>query len=105
METITFETLPKAVTTLIQGVEELKDLIRSQADRQKSETFLKIHQAAEFLGLTIPTLYSKVSRKLIPYMKQNGRLYFSTDELKAYLKAGRRATAQEMKDNANEYLK
>lgn len=93
------------ITTKLESIENLLlDLKHPLPGNPEAERILNIKEAAGFLGLTVPTLYTKVSKNEIPFMKRSGRLYFSTDELKAYLKAGRRATRQEMKDNAHEYL-
>ena len=50
------------------------------------EALLTIEQAAELLHLTKPTLYSKVSKGEIPFMKGSKRLYFSKADLIQYLK-------------------
>jgi len=76
----------------------------SEANAPQSE-LLTIEQAAEFLHLSKATMYSKVSRKQIKFMKPSGkRLYFLRESLLEYVKAGRCETAQEMADNAHEYL-
>jgi excisionase family DNA binding protein len=54
------------------------------------EQLLTIQEAAEFLSLTVPTMYSKVSKNELPVMKRSKRLYFSKNELLEYLKAGRK---------------
>lgn len=48
--------------------------------------------AAEFLHLTIPTIYSKVSKGELPVCKAPGskRLFFFEHDLISYLKSGRK---------------
>jgi len=72
-----------------------------------SEQFLNIEQASLFLSLSKATLYAKVSRGVIPFSKPQGtkRLYFSENELREYLKTGRKKTNQEIEEEAEEYLK
>lgn len=91
MEQITFEQLPKAVEFLIAQVGELEKLIRANNDSaiQAPDTFLNIQDAALYLGLTVPTIYRKVSSRCIPSMKRGKRLYFSTEDLKAYIQGGK----------------
>lgn len=67
--------------------------------------FLTVQQAADFLDLTPPTIYSKVSRGELPFMKRSKRLYFSKEELKTYIKAGREKTNDEVLAEAETYLK
>lgn len=49
----------------------------------QTEQLLTIQEAAEFLSLTVPTLYSKVSRGELPVMKRSKRLYFSKADRKS----------------------
>ena len=65
---------------------------------------LTIEQAAEFLSLTKPTIYSLVSRGKISSMKRSKRLYFSREDLISYVKQGRRETNAEIASKADEYL-
>lgn len=68
------------------------------------EQLLTIQEAAEFLRLTVPTMYSKVSKGELPVMKRGKRLYFSRTELLDYLKAGRKKTNTEIEKEAKAYL-
>ena len=54
--------------------------------------------------LTKPTLYSKVSKGEIPFMKGSKRLYFSREELLNYIKEGKRMTHNEVKNNVSDFL-
>ncbi len=68
------------------------------------EQLLTIQEAAEFLSLTVPTMYSKVSKGELPVMKRSKRLYFSRTELLEYLKQGRKKTNVEIEQEAEAYL-
>ena len=106
-QVLTFEQLPEAVTILTKKVSELTRLIvekQAQTPTDEPERFLNIEEAADFLRLAIPTVYSKVSRGELPVMKQGKRLYFSRAELLDYLKAGRKKTNAEIEQDAESYL-
>ena len=108
MEHLTLEGLPKAVTKLTYEVSELKRLLiekQEQAPKEQAEQFLTIQEASDFLKLSVPTLYSKVSKNEIPYMKRSKRLYFSLTELMEYLKQGRKNSNAEIEQEAVSYLK
>lgn len=95
----TFEELPQAISTLHEKVDCIKDLLlenRLQNPQRPRDDFLTIGQAAEFLSLSVPTLYTKVSRKEIPVNKRGKRLYFSTVELSQRVKSGRKKTTEEI---------
>ena len=69
------------------------------------EKLLTIQEAAKFLNLTVPTIYSKVSKGELPVMKRSKRLYFSSSELMDYLKKGRKKSKAEIEAAAEDYLK
>ena len=76
----------------------------SKAPTNQPEQLLTIQEAAEFLSLTVPTMYSKVSKGELPVMKRSKRLYFSRTELLEYLKAGRKKSNAEIEQEAKAYL-
>lgn len=75
-----------------------------QASTEPQDELLTIQQASELLNLSVPTLYSKVSKREISSMKRSKRLYFSRTELIEYLKAGKRKTSEELEAEADAYL-
>lgn len=97
--------------------EQLSNLIQSSVRKVLKETppqtveptdqpeqLLTIQEAAEFLSLTVPTMYSKVSKGELPVMKRSKRLYFSRTELLEYLKDGRKKSNAEIEQEAKAYL-
>lgn len=70
----------------------------------KQERLLTIHEASEFLNLTVATIYCKVSKRELPFMKRSKRLYFSSSELLEYLKQGREKSNSEIEAEAKEFL-
>lgn len=76
----------------------------SKPPTDQPEQLLTIQKAAEFLSLTVPTMYSKVSKGELPVMKRGKRLYFSRTELLDYLKDGRKKSNAEIEAAAEAYL-
>ncbi len=104
---LTFDKLTEAVTMLTKEVGELKRLLiekQEQTPTDQPEQLLTIQEAAEFLRLSVPTLYSKVSKGELPVMKRGKRLYFSRAELLEYVKAGRKKSNAEIEQEAKAYL-
>lgn len=102
---LTFEQLPEAVTNLTKEVSALKELLISKEQQtEQPEQFLTIQQAAEFLNLSVATIYSKVSKRELPVMKRSKRLYFSLTELTEYLKNGKKKSFAEIEAEAELYL-
>lgn len=106
IENLTFENLPTQVSKLSLKLDNIEKLLLQQTDKptEPQDKFLTIQQASKFLNLTVPTIYSKVSRRQIPFMKRGKRLYFSQLELIDYVKSGRIKTNAEIEAEAESYL-
>ncbi len=95
---------PPELENLIEN--SLRKILLSQYTTQQPEPdqLLTINQAGQFLTLSVPTLYSLVSRAQIPVSKRGKRLYFSKQELTDWIKAGRKKTVAEIEIQANAFL-
>lgn len=72
----------------LRSIEEL--LLRVHGDETqaiKSETYLKIDGAAEFLSTTPNALRVMVSKNKIPYLKKMGKLFFRKSDLIQWLES------------------
>lgn len=97
MTNVSFENLPQAVSLLLEKVETLEQLLKSQQNPGSlSDKPMTISQAAEFVNLTVPTLYGFVSKRTIPFSKVGKRLYFSENELTSWIQNGRQQTRDEL---------
>ena len=85
---ITFEGLPMAVSTLVEDVRQIKALLLENSTKEEGVSILTMEETSEFLHVKKPTLYSYVSKGLIPHHKRAGRLYFLKNELIDWVKAG-----------------
>lgn len=104
---ISFDQLPTAVNQLSEKLENIERLLIEKQARpltEQSEKLLTINEAAQFLNLTVPTIYSKVSKGELPVMKRSKRLYFSSIQLMEYIKEGSVKSNAEIEKAANEYL-
>lgn len=107
MKTVTFEDLPRMVGELIEKIDRLENSLQEHKLRdaaQPTDKLLSVKEAADFLNLAVPTVYSMVSKGDLPHMKRSKRLYFDRDELMAYLKEGRQQTNEEIEENALDCL-
>ncbi len=84
--------LYKSLTSQLVRVEEVNS----------THKLLSVKETACFLRLTVPTVYSKVSRGELPAMKQGNRLNFSLSEL---LQSGKKKSNTEIQAEAEAYLK
>lgn len=104
MTELTFDKLPQAVAQLMDDVGLIKQLLTEKGNNSQltGDQLLTIQEAAQVLHLSVPTIYGLVHRKEIPVCKKGKRLYFSKDELTAYIKSGRKKTKSEIESEAEQ---
>jgi excisionase family DNA binding protein len=99
-----FESLHKRLDDIESSLSEIKELLKKQKITDEKDEIITVTKAAELLNLSIPTIYSKVSKGDLPFMKRSKRLYFSRDDLFNYLKQGRKKSNSEIEAEAKHYL-
>ena len=85
-------------------LEKVLKAIGVQTNGMNHDHPMDIKQAAEYLGVTVPTMYSKVAKCELPHSKRGNKLYFFKSELQNYIKEGRVSTSQEIEAKAQSYL-
>lgn len=88
---------------------EIEDFFTNQPavkhlQQNPPDKFLTIHEAADFLHLSINTIYGLTSRQVIPFMKTGKKLIFLEKDLIAYIKNTRQKTVAEIESDANAFL-
>jgi excisionase family DNA binding protein len=75
----TLELLPDEVYALRQDVKSIMNFLMEHGNLShnnlQTEKFLTVPEAAKFLGLANQTIYGLISRKQIPCMKRQKRVY------------------------------
>jgi excisionase family DNA binding protein len=96
---------PTELEVLIENSVRKALSIEAKKNQQpKEDELLTVEQAAEFLSLSKPTVYSLISKKELPFMKRSKRCYFSKVELTKYIKDGRKKTNSEIEFETDAYL-
>jgi excisionase family DNA binding protein len=93
-----FETIEARLSNIETLLLDIKHQPKWDESEKLQEKLLSVQEAAEFLHLSVPTIYSKVSRGELPVMKRSKRLYFSRNELLKYVKEGRKKTIDEIEE-------
>ena len=75
------EIIESAVKNAIEKIPQLPT-------REEPEKPLTIPEAAEYLSLSVPTIYTLISKGHLPAKKRSKRVYFFASDLNNYLKAG-----------------
>ena len=108
-ETITLETMPKAMAYLITKVEALEKALleKDNASAAPMDRWLNIDELKAYLPdhPTKATIYGWVSRREIPYHKGGKKLRFLQSDIDKWLSNGKRKSESELRDEANKYLK
>jgi excisionase family DNA binding protein len=102
--TITQITPPELEVLIEVTLRKVLSHAKLQNQQQPKDELLTVQDTANFLSLSVPTVYSLISRGEIPVMKRSKRCYFSRVELINYLKEGRKKTLSEIAVERDEYL-
>ena len=98
METVlTFDQIPAALSLLLREVNSIKLAFQAEPT-EPADQLMTVDQAAKFLTLAKPTIYAMLSRGELPNLKRGKRVYFQKSDLLNYLKAGRRKSYQQLRD-------
>jgi excisionase family DNA binding protein len=65
---------------------------------------MNVQQVAEYLTLSVQTIYGLVHKMEIPNAKRGKRLYFKRSEIDDWISQSRRKTIAEIHQEADEYL-
>ena len=68
----------------------------------ETDCLLKPAEAADYLGLTLATIYTKASRRQLPTVKVGRSLRFRRSDLERIVKAGLRPALRPLHDGAEE---
>ena len=102
---LTLEELIEAMTIAMTKVIDEKFASKVlQKDNENDIHYLTINEAAEYISLSLPTIYGMTSRKEIPHIKKGKRLYFIKKDLNEFLENGRNKTKYEIFDNATKSI-
>ena len=100
-----FELIEARLNNIETLLLDLKHEPKEQGVQPETDELLTVQDTAKFLRLSVPTVYTLISKGELPVMKRSKRCYFSKVELINYLKQGRKKTLAEIASEAEEYCK
>jgi excisionase family DNA binding protein len=98
-----FETIDARLTNIESLILSIKH--QSTQETPEKDELLTVQETAKFLHLSVPTIYSLISKSAIPSMKRSKRCYFLKADLIEYLKKGTKKTDAEIVLEATNKLK
>ncbi len=99
-----FDILNNRLDEIFIRLEEIQNSKDSNSSTEDSSEILTVKQAAEYLNLSIYSIYAKTSQKSIPHAKRGRHLYFFKDDLRAWLKSAKSKTREEIQLEAEDFL-
>lgn len=77
---------PEQLSSIVS--KSIREYFNNQQITQDYSDLMTIAEAAKFLNCSVPTIYTKTSKRTIPHHKQGKRVYFSRRELEQWVKEG-----------------
>ena len=100
-------------TEELQGIirQTVEELLNEKLPKQAEEKpkhpldgYLNAQETAEFLRLSITTIYTMTSRRQIPFFKKGKKLYFRHEDLVRWMETGRNKDQAQIKEQAMDYV-
>ncbi|MBA7536630.1 hypothetical protein ES705_28894 [subsurface metagenome] len=91
---ITFENLPKAVQALDTRLDKIEKIL-TQPSQEPNKMFT-VQEVAEYLSLSVPSIYRYISQRLIPHQKIHKRCYFLKSQIDQWVQGHSRKTIKEL---------
>jgi excisionase family DNA binding protein len=100
-------TKPLFSLTIAEYIDLHKSLFVASGNQIKDSNdnvkeLLTIQEAADYLQMSVATLYTFNSRKKIPYVRVTGKIYYRRTALDAWLAGGERKTNAQLRREAME---
>ncbi|KFF02261.1 helix-turn-helix domain-containing protein [Chryseobacterium luteum] len=105
MKNYTFEQLPNVLARMEEKLDKIEALLEIYQKDLAENDFIGAKEAGGILKFTLPTLYTKVCKREVPFYKQGNRLYFSKLELLKWIQDGKKKSLHEINSSAIEITK
>jgi excisionase family DNA binding protein len=108
-ETLVLINFMKGIEKRLSQIEKMLEQNRQNNKENEieveTEKLLDIQGVSDLLGLAKATIYSKLSRNELPYMKRGKKVYFKEKEILEYLNRGKVLSNDEIEELARKKLK
>jgi excisionase family DNA binding protein len=97
METLKFDDLPQVVQCIDLRLERIEEILKNQPSLEPDRMYT-VPEVAEYLHLSVPSIYRLISQRIIPHKKVNGRVWFIKSEIDKWINGHSRKTVEELKE-------
>jgi excisionase family DNA binding protein len=106
MKNFSSEQLPDILMRIEERLEKMHDiLLETYKQYAPEDDFIGSKEAAKILKFSLPTLYTKVCKREVPFYKQGNRLYFSKQKLLDWIQDGKKKSLNEINSEALQIAK
>jgi excisionase family DNA binding protein len=88
-----FNDMPEVLSRIELKLNRMERQIAAQKEPSKKK-FLSIKDLSELTGWALQTIYGKVSRREIPFIKKGRNLYFEEQRINAWIMEGEKEPIQ-----------
>ncbi len=100
-----FELIDERLSRIENKLEFILNQLSDLETKPESDEFYTVQETAQFLKLSVPSIYGLTHKMQIPVHKRGKRLYFLKSDLVDYLKKGRQRSRDEIQEEAEQYLR
>ncbi|MDR6919481.1 helix-turn-helix domain-containing protein [Chryseobacterium sp. 2987] len=101
----TFEQIPSILKRIENRLDKVEQMLSVRIQKEfPEEDFIGAKEACRILKLSLPTLYSKVCQREVPFYKKGNRLHFSKAELLNWIQEGKKKSLDQINQEANDLM-
>lgn len=106
MKNYPFEQLPYILSRIEERLEKIEEILLGGYKQEAPEDdIIGAKEAATILKFSVPTLYTKVCKREVPFYKQGNRLYFSKQMLLDWIQDGKKKSMNDINSDAMKIVK
>ena len=100
-----FEIIEQRLKSIENQLSELLKMAKALTLKEATEEIMTVEQLSDYLTIARQTIYGKCGAKEIPHIKTGKRLYFKKSDIDKWLDSGKRQTATELHQQAEEWIR
>jgi excisionase family DNA binding protein len=101
-----FDQIPNILKRIEDRLDKIEEILLERIQNELTEIeFISATEACKILKITLPTLYSKVSLREVPFYKKGNRLHFSKAELLEWIQEGKKSSLADINEKGDNFLK
>lgn len=101
-----FDHIPNILKRIENRLDKIEEILLERIQNEHTDIeFIGAMEACKILKITLPTLYSKVSLREVPFYKKGNRLHFSKAELLEWIQEGKKSSQAEINEKGQEFIK